>query len=119
MLIHQQNLQDDKSPLYLFVDSTRDKLDKNIELIVSLTSLSRWIDSGSPDGPSPYSSTLPPTAEKSSRGPGASIDKTSTELSPARGVGSRRRTSTVDTAPATPGAHVSLQDASVAESKKR
>jgi len=30
--------------LYLFVDSTRDSLDKNIELIISLSSLPRWYD---------------------------------------------------------------------------
>ncbi|CAF2133241.1 unnamed protein product [Rotaria magnacalcarata] len=38
------NLQDDRSSLYLFVDSTRETQNKNIELIVSLTSLSRWYD---------------------------------------------------------------------------
>ena len=30
--------------MYLFVDSTRDSLDKNIELIISLSSLPRWYD---------------------------------------------------------------------------
>ncbi|CAM2703017.1 unnamed protein product [Rotaria socialis] len=38
------NLQDDRSSLYVFVDSTRETQNKNIELIVSLTSLSRWYD---------------------------------------------------------------------------
>ncbi|CAF3652930.1 unnamed protein product [Rotaria sordida] len=38
------NLQDDKPSLYLFIDSTRETLDKNIQLIISLTCLSRWYD---------------------------------------------------------------------------
>ncbi|CAF1130028.1 unnamed protein product [Rotaria sp. Silwood1] len=104
------NLQDDKSPLYLFIDSTRERLDKNIELIVSLTSLSRWLDSGSTDGASPLGSMLPTTTEKVGRGAGASNDKVSAEISPIRGAGSRRRTSTLETLPQTPGPHVSLQD---------
>lgn len=93
-------------------------MDKNIELIVSLTSLSRWIESGSNDGASPFALTMPTVSEKSGRGGGVSGDKTSTDISPARGVGSRRRTSTVDTIPQTPGPHASLHDGSLADSKK-
>ncbi|CAF4088818.1 unnamed protein product [Rotaria sp. Silwood2] len=113
------NLQDEKSPLYLFVDSTRDRLDKNIELIISLTSLSRWLDSGATDGASPLGSMLPTTTEKVGRGGGGSTDKASAELSPVRGVGSRRRTSTVEALPQTPGPHVNLQDGSVVEMSQK
>ncbi|CAM4739728.1 unnamed protein product [Rotaria magnacalcarata] len=109
------NLQDDKSPLYLFVDSPRDRLDKNIELIVSLTSLSRWLDTASNEGTSPSGLAMPTTNEKAGRGTGISADKTSAEVSPARGIGSRRRTSTIETLPQTPAPHISLHDGSVAE----
>ncbi|CAF4085833.1 unnamed protein product [Rotaria sp. Silwood2] len=44
-----KNLQDDKPSLYLFVDSTRETLDKNIQLIISLTCLSRWYDTLLPE----------------------------------------------------------------------
>lgn len=103
--------------MYLFVDSSRDRLDKNIELTISLTSLSRWIDSSSNEGPSPFGATMPTIPDKPVRGAGASNEKASAELSPTRGAGGRRRTSTIDTIPQTPGPHVNLQDGSVVESK--
>ncbi|CAF1182417.1 unnamed protein product [Rotaria sordida] len=113
------NLQDEKSPLYLFVDSTRERLDKNIELIVGLTSLSRWLESGSTEGVSSLGATLPTTNEKVGRGAGVSTDKTSSEISPIRGAGGRRRTSTMETLPQTPGPHVSLQDGSIVEMSQK
>ncbi|CAF1269415.1 unnamed protein product [Adineta ricciae] len=63
------NLQDDKSVMYLFVDSTRDTLDKNIELLVSLTCVSRWLDAIPLDGPV--------LNEKVIRGSSVSIEKPS------------------------------------------
>jgi hypothetical protein len=45
------------------------------------------------------------------------MDKTAADVSPARGVGSRQRTSNFEIGPLTPGPHGSLLDGSVAESK--
>ena len=64
-----QNLQDDKSVIYLFVDSTRDTLDKNIELLIGLSCVSRWLDAIPLDGPV--------LNEKVTRGASASIEKPS------------------------------------------
>jgi hypothetical protein len=86
-------------------------------LIVSLTSLSRWYDTGASEGGSSFVATLPTTTEKPTRGPGGSTDKTAADVSPARGVGSRQRTSGFEMVPTTPGPHGSLQDASISESK--
>ena len=110
-MINFQNLQDDKSPLYLFVDSTRERLDKNVLLIVSLTSLSRWYDSATGDGAGLFGSQASIAIDKGGRGGGTSTDKLSADVGLARG---KRRTSTLDTIP---GAQVSLQDGGIAESK--
>ena len=61
---------------------------------------------------------MPTAIDKAARGAGISADKTSAEVSPARGVGSRRRTSTIETLPQTPAPHISLHDGSVVESKE-
>jgi len=102
--------------LYLFVDSTRETGDKNIELIVSLTSLSRWYDTGTGEGGSSFGS-MATTTEKGGRGASISTDKTATEVSPARGLGGRQRTSTFETVPQTPGPNASLHDGNTADSK--
>ena len=86
-------------------------MDKNIELIVSLTSLSRWYDSGAGEGGGSFSTNLPISIEKSGRG--VSTDKTNADVSPARGLGSRQRTSNFDLLPQTPGP----PDGNLAESK--
>jgi hypothetical protein len=102
--------------LYLFVDSTREISDKNIELIVSLTSLSRWYDTLSNESGAPIGSTTQTTTEKGGRGAGVSTDKAPADVSPARGLGSRQRTSTFDMMPQTPGPHAGQHDGNIAES---
>lgn len=57
-------------------------------------------------------------AEKPGRGGGGSIDKTTSEVSPARGLGSRQRTSTIELPPQTPGLNLGLNDGNVADCKK-
>lgn len=105
--------------MYLFVDSTRETADKNIELIISLTSLSRWYDTGTSDGGGSITSTMATIAEKGGRGGGAtSMDKTPAEVSPARGLTSKHRASTIEMIPATPGPHTGLHDGNISESKK-
>jgi hypothetical protein len=82
------------------VDSTRETLEKSIELVVSLTSLSRWHDAPANEG----GSILPASLEKGSRGLGAaSTDRTTADLSPARGLGARQRTSIYEAAPSVIG----------------
>ncbi|CAF3367996.1 unnamed protein product [Rotaria sp. Silwood1] len=70
------NLQDDKPSLYLFVDSTRDILDKNIQLIISLTCLSRWYDTVLPE--------FVGLNEKSFRNTNVYTEKTSIDVNQAR-----------------------------------
>ncbi|UJR16262.1 hypothetical protein I4U23_003169 [Adineta vaga] len=65
------NLQDDKSVMYLFVDSTHDTMDKNIELVISLTCLSRWHDAF-------FNDTIV-SNDKTARGISISIEKPSTD----------------------------------------
>jgi hypothetical protein len=105
--------------LYLFVDSTRETVDKNIELIVSLTSLSRWYDSGPSDGGGSIGPTMATISEKAGRGAGTSFDKTATDVSPARGLGGKQRTSNVEINSQTPGPNVGAHDGNTAESKKK
>ncbi len=102
--------------MYLFVDSTRETGDKNIELIVSLTSLSRWYDTGTGDGGSSFGA-MATTTEKGGRGASISTDKTATEVSPARGLGGRQRTSNFEMIPQTPGPNCGLHDANSGDSK--
>lgn len=103
--------------MYLFVDSTRETTDKNIELIVSLTSLSRWYDAGSGDGGGgpPVGAPMAPIAEKVGKGAGTSSEKTPADLSPARGF-NRQRTNTSDTLPQLSVAGL-LNDGSTNDSK--
>ncbi|CAF3372079.1 unnamed protein product [Rotaria sp. Silwood1] len=70
------NLQDDKPSLYLFVDSTREILDKNIQLIISLTCLSRWYDTVLPE--------FVGLNEKSFRNTNLFTEKTSIDVNQAR-----------------------------------
>jgi hypothetical protein len=103
--------------LYLFVDSTRESLDKNIELIVSLTSLSRWHDSGQNEAAGLAGPTIPTIPEKSGRNTGLSNDKTAADVSPARGIGSKHRASIIDHSPQPIVPHASSHDGNIAESK--
>ncbi len=57
-------------------------------------------------------------SEKAGRGAGTSIDKSSAEVSPARGVGSRQRTSNLEMAPQTSGPNAGLHDGNINESNK-
>ncbi|UJR30270.1 hypothetical protein I4U23_017808 [Adineta vaga] len=105
------NLQDEKSSLYLFVDNTREAVDKNIELIVGLTSLSRWHDLGQPEGsgpPAPAVSTIP---EKVGRNTSLSTDRGPAEVSPARG---KHRPSVFES-PQTPAPHGAAHDGNSTE----
>lgn len=107
------NLQDEKSPLYLFVDSTRETADKNIELIVSLTSLSRWYDGSSADtGGTSIGSTMAPIVEKAGKGTGASLEKIPTDISPTRGL-NRQRTSNFDLSSQAQANTLNLNDGSI------
>ena len=101
------------------MDSSRETADKNIELIVSLTSLSRWYDSGVSEGGGAAGPAMATIAEKPGRGAGGSIDKNAAEVSPARGLGSRQRTSTIDLMPQTPAPNLALNDANMADSKDK
>ena len=75
-------------------------MEKNIELIVGLTSLSRWHDAPVNDAGGPGGPILPASLEKGSRGVGAaSTDRTPADLSPARGLGGRQRTSIYEAVP--------------------
>jgi hypothetical protein len=49
-------------------------------------------------------------SEKAGRAAGLSTDKTQADISPARGLGSRQRTSTIDLLSQTPGLNVGLHD---------
>lgn len=109
------NLQDEKSPLYLFVDSTRETIEKNIELIISLSSLSRWYDVSSADSGGATGSLVQATTDKQGKLAGVSTDKTATDVSPARGLGGRQRTSTFETMPQTPGSHTGQHDGTMSE----
>jgi hypothetical protein len=62
--------------LYIFVDSTRQTLDKNVEIIVSLTSLSRWYDTTAIETVT--------SNEKTVRGSSLSIDKALVDITPTR-----------------------------------
>jgi hypothetical protein len=104
--------------MYLFVDSTRESLDKKIELIVSLTSLSRWHDSGQNEAAGLAGPTIPTIPEKSGRNTGLSNDKTAADVSPARGIASKHRASIIDHSPQPIVPHVSSHDGNIAESKK-
>ncbi|CAF0738248.1 unnamed protein product [Adineta steineri] len=66
------NLHNDRSILYLFVDSTRETLNKNIELVISLTCLSRWYDA--------FSNDTIGSNEKSVRGASLSAEKAAIEI---------------------------------------
>lgn len=56
--------------------------------------------------------------EKVGRGAGVSIDKAPADVSPARGLGSRQRTSTIDMLPPqTPGPNINLPDGNITDSK--
>lgn len=103
-----QNLQDDKSPLYLFVDSPKENCTSQIELLISLSSLSRWYELPSNETALPFQST----GDKTARTGGASNEKASADVSPARGLLGRQRTSTVETLPQTPASNAGQQDGS-------
>lgn len=65
--------------MYLFVDSTRETLDKNIELIISFSSLPRWYDA--------IVHEPVVTNEKSNRTTAASLDKSQTDLNLSKFIG--------------------------------
>ena len=104
--------------MYLFVDSTRETIEKNIELIISLSSLSRWYDVSSADSGGATGSLVQATTDKQGKLAGVSTDKTATDVSPARGLGGRQRTSTFETMPQTPGSHTGQHDGTMSEGSK-
>ena len=65
--------------MYLFVDSTRETLDKNIELIISLTCLPRWYDA--------VQNEPVVLHEKPARGASVSVEKTPTDLTLGKIIG--------------------------------
>ena len=68
--------------MYLFVDSNREKLEKTIELIISLTCLPRW-----------YDATLNEPIvlnEKTTRGASVSAEKVSPDLIVAKIIGNNQ-----------------------------
>ena len=64
--------------MYLFVDSTRDTLDKNIELLVGLTCVSRWFDAIPLDGPV--------LNEKAVHGASVSVEKPTIDLNESKPI---------------------------------
>lgn len=100
------------------MDSSRDAADKNVELLVSLTSLSRWYDSGPSEGGGATGPAMATIAEKPGRGAGGTIEKTAPEVSPARGLGGRQRTSTIDLMPQTPAPNLALNDGNMTDCKR-
>lgn len=93
-------------------------MEKNIELIVGLTSLSKWHDSGQNEPTGPAGSTIPTILEKSGRNTGLSTDKTPADVSPARGLTAKHRASIIEHSPQPPVPHVTAHDGNIAESKK-
>ncbi len=65
--------------MYLFVDSTRELLEKNIELIISLTCLPRWYDA--------VINETPVLNEKPARG---MAEKISIDSNPGKIIGNNR-----------------------------
>ena len=93
-------------------------MEKNIELIISLSSLSRWYDVPSTDGGGILGLSAQAVAEKAGRLAGATTEKTPADVSPARGLGGRQRTSTFETAPQTPGSHIGQHDGTMSEGER-
>jgi hypothetical protein len=109
-----QILQDEKSPLYLFVDSTRETMEKNIELLISLSSLSRWHDFNANES----ASVIQTIHERNTRAIGLANEKLSNEASPTRALPGRHRASTGETMPQTPASHVGPIDGSIIDGKQ-
>lgn len=65
--------------MYLFVDSTRETFDRNIEFIISLSSLPRWYDA--------VVNEPAVTNEKATRGASVSVEKLASDLHQAKFIG--------------------------------